>query len=393
MTQLDLFDMQDEQAQAWEEQNRKERQKQVAESTGTSLALEDAAGGNRRKRRQLAIEDAPGGSAQNSPQLALTQGQDSISDMARSEVSTMQGQMEERSSSMALAVRQQLGGLASNPGTDAPQPIPRPLKMPAAWHQRTPQQMYDSGGPLYRQYIDEEIALKRHHQFLRDGGEVDPSPASRIYLPGHPPPGVRYGPPEQSLARRAMDTGGMVLGKGATYGSMALGKIWDAIRIHPLDPDPVRNREMWREIRARQAAARDEALYAAIDRENAANIQAILDEAASRPQRGWFDFMLGNADDEAEQPEEPDNTWGDWSSITNPKPRPLGPPPLPPSSSSGADWPDLPPPPPKRKRDTQEDKERKWKAEQSAAAKKWDRQVAREDRLINKGMSGRQRKV
>jgi hypothetical protein len=57
MTQLDFFDMQDEQQKAWEEQNRKERQKQVALEAGTSLALEDAAG-NRRRRPQLAIEDA-----------------------------------------------------------------------------------------------------------------------------------------------------------------------------------------------------------------------------------------------------------------------------------------------------------------------------------------------
>ena len=176
MTQLDFFDMQDEQAQAWEEQNRKERQKQVAESTGSSLALEDAAGGNRRKRRQLAIEDAPGGSAQSSNQLALTQGQDAIQDMARSERDTMQDQREGRSSSMALAVRHQLGGIASNPGTDVPDRIPMSIRMPAgwqnmpeqdrfgrprrkypisreelrampaAWHHKTEQQQYDSGG-------------------------------------------------------------------------------------------------------------------------------------------------------------------------------------------------------------------------------------------------------
>jgi hypothetical protein len=400
MTQLDFFDMQDEQQKAWEEQNRKERQKQVALEAGTSLALEDAAG-NRRRRPQLAIEDATGGNADD----------DEVEEISRSEVGTMQGQRDDRSSAMALAVRQQLGGLQSNPGTDVPRPIlrlpiekrdniPRSLiygtnwqrpptpsrgEMRAypAWHNRTEQQQYDSGGKTWRHFRDigyQENLRQRELQHAAMNADFEMSPESRIWMPDASPPGVRYGPPNRSLALRAID-------KSASYGSMALGKIWDAIRIHPLDPDPVRNRELWAEIRAEQAARRDEALYAAIDRENATNIQAIMDQAARQPQRGWYEYMLGNEDnDEAGQPEEPDNTWGDWSSITNPKPRPLGPPPLPPSSSSGADWTDLPPaPPPKRKRDTQEENERKWKAEQSAAAKRWDRQVAKEDRMLKRG--------
>jgi hypothetical protein len=73
---------------------------------------------------------------------------------------------------------------------------------------------------------------------------------------------VVYGPPNRSMALRAID-------KSATYGSMALGKIWDVIRVPVLDDNPVRNRELWAEIREEQAAKWDEALYAAIDRENA----------------------------------------------------------------------------------------------------------------------------
>ncbi len=80
---------------------------------------------------------------------------------------------------------------------------------------------------------------------------------------------VVYGPPNRpnrSMALRAID-------KSASYGSMALGKMWDFIRIPVLDPDPVRNRELWAEIREEQAAKWDEALYAAIDRENDLNAQ------------------------------------------------------------------------------------------------------------------------
>ena len=169
---------------------------------------------------------------------------------------------------------------------------------------------------------------------------------------------------------------------------MVLGTIWDAIRFPELDPDPVRNAELWREIRAEQAARRDEALYDAIDREEAATAQARMNEAASQPQRRWFSYMLGNADDdEPEQPEEPDNPWGDWSRITNPRPPPPGPPPLPPSSSSssGADYPDLPPPPPKRKRETQEEKERREKEALRIQILRWNRKMQRADRLLKRG--------
>ena len=238
MTQLDFFDMQDEQQKAWEEQNRQERQKQVALEAGTSLALEDAAG-NRRRRPQLAIEDATGGNRQNSPQLALTNvaDDDEVEEISRSEAGTMQGQIEDRSSAMALAVRQQLGGLQSNPGTDVPQPIlrrplipgttiPRPLRtyplsreelraMPA-WHLRTEQQRYDSGGEAYRNYVDDDIEGINRRRAARE--EYDRQAI------------VPFGPPNRS------------------YTSMVLGALWDAIRIPELDPDPARNAELWREI-------------------------------------------------------------------------------------------------------------------------------------------------
>ena len=62
----------------------------------------------------------------------------------------MQGQRDARSRAMTTSVKQQLGGLASNPGTDVPQPILRmpgrmSVIMPAGWFNRTDQERYEIG--------------------------------------------------------------------------------------------------------------------------------------------------------------------------------------------------------------------------------------------------------
>ena len=110
-TQLDFFDMQDEQQKAWEEQKRKEEMKQLAQDEGSSLALVGATEASRR-----------GGGRPY--QFALgNNDDDDVEEILRSEADTMRNQREDRSRAMTIAVRQHLGGLASNPGSDVPQPI------------------------------------------------------------------------------------------------------------------------------------------------------------------------------------------------------------------------------------------------------------------------------
>jgi hypothetical protein len=258
MTQLDFFDMQDEQALAWEEQNRKERQKEVAQQAGTSLALEDARG--RRRPPPISI---PG---DDDDEESLISAQSSFMRSAYSEASTMRGQRGYRRRGIALSVRSQLSGLASNPGTD----VPEPVEMPAAWHHRTAQQQYDTGGEMWRYMIDSGAAQRIRE---RDGPEqyyiISPG-GEHQYLDMNDPRNdlnsvneIPFGPRNQG------------------YMEMVLSRIKDAMRSKPDDPELQAEYERIVEGLADHAAQR-EADY---------NAQAAMHQAASIPQRGWYDWM------------------------------------------------------------------------------------------------------
>ncbi len=59
--------------------------------------------------------------------------------------------------------------------------------------------------------------------------------------------------------------------------------------------------------------------------------QAMIDRAASEPQRGFFKWLMNRGEDDDDGEPDPDNgqTWGDFTT-GDPTPPPLGPPPAPP---------------------------------------------------------------
>jgi hypothetical protein len=144
---------------------------------------------------------------------------------------------------------------------------------------KIPNETHNSHTSLPREtlYSTTSVKTPAHHNEIKTstpdsdsaGGGIRAS--SSIFSKNNSKDSDVYGPPNRpnrSMALSAFD-------KSASYGSMAWRKIWDIVSFPVLDPDPVRNQELWDEIGEEKAARRYEALYAAIDRENDLNAQRL----------------------------------------------------------------------------------------------------------------------
>ena len=344
MTQLDFFDMQDEQARAWEEQNRKERHKVLSQQAGTSLALEDARGRQRPPPISIPSDD--------DDEESLSLARSSFMRSAYSEASTMRSQRGYQRRGVALSVRSQLSRLASNPGTD----VPEPVQMPAGWHERTAQQRYDSGDQNYRDYIDrgdrERIAARdgpTQYHLISPGGEHQSldmnDPRNDLNSVNENP----FGPRNQG------------------YMETVLSRILDAMRSKPDDP----------ELRAEYERIVEGLADHAAQREADYNAQAAMHQAASIPQRGWYDWMADAVGGEQDPTAGSSNDYASVTPISIATPAAAAP-----SSSAAAAS-------STRRKETAAQQNARLKREGEA----YDRLMAKEDRQIARGLAYRGRKV
>ena len=344
MTQLDFFDMQDEQARAWEEQNRKERHKVVAQQAGTSLALEDARGRRRPPPISIPSDD------DDEESLSLTRS--SFMRSAYSEASTMRSQRGYQRRGVALSVRSQLSRLSSNPGTD----VPEPVEMPAAWHHRTAQQQYATGGEMWRDMRDSGAAQRIRE---RDGPEQ-----YYIISPGGEHQSLDMNDPRNDLNSVNENPFGP---RNQGYMETVLSRILDAMRSKPDDP----------ELRAEYERIVEGLADHAAQREADYNAQAAMHQAASIPQRGWYDWMADAVGGEQDPTAGSSNDYASVTPISIATPAAAAP-----SSSAAAAS-------STRRKETAAQQNARLKREGEA----YDRQMAKEDRQIAKGLAYRGRKV